>query len=75
VLAALIVLQGQELRKQGTLFMGAVVIFGAATILFGLSRFLVLAWCALAISGGIGCILGVLWISRKWPIKRNLTFV
>ncbi len=116
--------------------MGAVVIFGAATILLGLSRFLVLAWCALAItgaansvstilrnticqirtpdelrgrmtsvnqiffqggpqlgeieaglvaqffgapfaiiSGGIGCILGMLWISRKWPIKRNLTFV
>jgi hypothetical protein len=61
VLAVLIVSQVRELRKQGALFMGAV------TFLFGISRFLVLAWCALAISGGIGCILGVLWISRKWP--------
>jgi MFS family permease len=129
VLAALIVSQMQELRKQGVLFLGAVVVFGAATIVFGLSRVLVLAWCALAItgaadavstiirntirqirtpdelrgrmtsvnqiffqggpqlgeieaglvaqffgapfaiiSGGIGCILGVLWISRKWPL-------
>jgi MFS family permease len=128
VLAALIVSQVQELKKQGALFMGAVVVFGVATILFGLSRSLVLAWCALAItgaadavstiirntirqirtpdelrgrmtsvnqiffqggpqlgeieaglvaqffgapfaiiSGGIGCIFGVLWISRKWP--------
>lgn len=128
VLAALVVSQVLELRKQGALFLGAVVVFGAATILFGLSSSLVLAWCALAItgaadsvstiirntirqirtpdelrgrmtsvnqiffqggpqlgeieaglvaqffgapfaiiSGGIGCILGVLWISRKWP--------
>jgi len=128
VLAALILSQVQQLRRQGPLFLGSVVVFGAATILFGLSRFFVLAWCALAItgaadsvstiirntirqvrtpdelrgrmtsvnqiffqggpqlgeieaglvaqffgapfailSGGIGCILGVLWISRKWP--------
>jgi MFS family permease len=128
VLAALVLSQVQELKRQGMLFMGAVVVFGAATVLFGLSRVLVLAWCALAItgaadsvstiirntirqirtpdemrgrmtsvnqiffqggpqlgeieaglaaqffgapfaiiSGGIGCILGVLWISRKWP--------
>jgi MFS family permease len=128
VLAALIVSQMQELRKQGALFLGAVVVFGAATIIFGLSSSLVLAWCALAItgaadavstiirntirqirtpdelrgrmtsvnqiffqggpqlgeieaglvaqffgaplaiiSGGVGCILGVLWISRRWP--------
>jgi len=128
VLAAFVVSQVRELKRQGLLFMGAVVVFGAATILFGLSRFFVLAWCALAIigaadsvstiirntirqirtpdelrgrmtsvnqiffqggpqlgeieaglvaqffgapfaivSGGIGCILGVLWISRKWP--------
>lgn len=128
VLAALVVSQVQELKKQGVLFLGAVVVFGAATIIFGLSRFLVLAWIALAItgaadsvstiirntirqirtpdelrgrmtsvnqiffqggpqlgeieaglvaqffgapfaiiSGGIGCILGVAWIARKWP--------
>src|SRR3990172_12863621 len=51
VLAALVVSQVQELRKQGLLFMVSVVVFGAATILFGLSRFFVLAWCALAITG------------------------
>jgi MFS family permease len=128
VLAALVVSQVQELRKQGALFLGAVVVFGAATIIFGFSSSLVLAWCALAIagaadavstiirntirqirtpdelrgrmtsvnqiffqggpqlgeieaglvaqfygapfaiiSGGVGCILGVLWISRRWP--------
>jgi MFS family permease len=128
MLAALVLSQVHELRRQGLLFLGSVVIFGAATIVFGLSRFFVLAWCALALigaadsvstivrntirqlhtpdelrgrmvgvnqiffqggpqlgeieaglvaqffgapfailSGGIGCILGVLWISRRWP--------
>jgi MFS family permease len=128
VLAALVVSQVQDLRKQGMLFMVSVVVFGAATIVFGLSRFFVLAWCALAVtgaadsvstiirntirqirtpdelrgrmtsvnqiffqggpqlgeieaglvaqffgapfaivSGGIGCMLGALWIARKWP--------
>lgn len=128
VLAALVVSQMQQLRRQGAIFLGAVVVFGAATILFGLSRQFVLAWCALALtgaadsvstiirntirqlqtpdqmrgrmtsvnqiffqggpqlgeieaglaaqffgvpfailSGGIGCILGVLWVIYKWP--------
>ena len=128
MIAAFVVSQVQELKKQGAIFMGSVVVFGAATIIFGLSRFFVLAWCALAvtgaadsvstiirntirqirtpdelrgrmtsvnqiffqggpqlgeveaglvaqffgapfaiISGGVGCILGVLWISRRWP--------
>jgi len=128
VLAGLVVSQVQELRKQGLFLMGSVVVFGAATIVFGLSRYFILAWCALAVigaadsvstiirntirqirtpdelrgrmtsvnqifyqggpqlgeieaglmaqffgapfailSGGIGCILGVLWISRRWP--------
>jgi MFS family permease len=128
VLAALVVSQVQELRKQGMVFMVSVVIFGAATIVFGLSSVFILAWCALAVtgaadavstiirntirqirtpdelrgrmtsvnqiffqggpqlgeieaglvaqffgapfaivSGGIGCIVGALWISRKWP--------
>lgn len=128
VLAALIVSQVQELRKQGPLFLGSVVVFGVATIIFGLSKLFVLAWCALAVTGaadsvstiirntirqlqtpdeirgrmtsvnqifflggpqlgeieaglvaqffgapfailtgGIGCILGVIWIARKWP--------
>jgi len=51
MLAALVVSQVQELKRQGMLFMGAVVVFGTATILFGLSRFFVLAWCALAVTG------------------------
>ena len=128
MIAAFVVSQVQELKKQGAIFMGSVVVFGAATIIFGLSKFFVLAWCALAvtgaadsvstiirntirqirtpdelrgrmtsvnqiffqggpqlgeveaglvaqffgapfaiISGGVGCILGVLWISRRWP--------
>lgn len=128
VLAALVISQLQDLRKQGLVFMVSVVVFGAATIVFGFSTFFILAWCALAITGaadsvstiirntirqirtpdelrgrmtsvnqiffqggpqlgeieaglvaqffgapfaivtgGIGCILGALWISRKWP--------
>lgn len=51
VLAAVIISQVNELRRQGTLFLGAVVVFGMATVAFGLSRFFVLAWCALAITG------------------------
>ncbi|HXF84543.1 MAG TPA: MFS transporter [Anaerolineales bacterium] len=51
VLAALIVSQVRELRKQGPIFLGAVVVFGAATVVFGLSRSFVLAWCALAVVG------------------------
>lgn len=131
VLAAFIISQVLELKKQGTLFMGAVAVFGMATVLFGLSRVFVLAWCALAftgaadsvstiirntirqirtpdalrgrmtsvnqifyqggpqlgeieaglaaqffgapfaiVSGGIGCLLGVFWIARKWPMLR-----
>lgn len=51
VLAALVISQVRELRKQGSLFLGSVVVFGAATIVFGLSRGFVLAWCALAVIG------------------------
>lgn len=51
VLAALVVSQVRQLRRQGALFLGSVVVFGAATILFGLSRQFVLAWCALALTG------------------------
>ena len=128
VIAALVVSQIHELRKQGPLFLGSVVVFGLATVIFGLSSSLVLAWGALAvtgaadavstiirntirqlqtpdfirgrmtsvnqiffqggpqlgeveagvvaqlfgaplaiISGGIGCIVGMLLIIRKWP--------
>ena len=51
VIAALIISQMHEVRKQGPIFLGAVVIFGAATVLFGLSSSFVLAWTALAITG------------------------
>ena len=51
VTAALIVSQIPELRRQGPIFLGAVVVFGTATVLFGLSSSFVLAWIALAITG------------------------
>lgn len=51
VLAALVVSQVRELRRQGPIFLGAVVVFGAATVLFGLSSSFVLAWGALAVIG------------------------
>jgi len=128
VLAAMVVSQMRFLRRQGKIFLGSVIIFGLATILFGISTKFLLAWLALAIvgaadsvstiirntirqlqtpdqmrgrmtsvnqiffqggpqlgeieaglaaqffgapfaiiSGGIGCILGVIWIAQKWP--------
>jgi len=51
VTAALIVSQISEIRKQGPIFLGAVVVFGAATVIFGLSSSFILAWIALAITG------------------------
>jgi MFS family permease len=51
VIAALIVSQLREIRRQGQLFLGSVVVFGAATIVFGVSTSLVLAWLALALTG------------------------
>ncbi|HEY6073607.1 MAG TPA: MFS transporter, partial [Anaerolineales bacterium] len=43
--------QIHELRRQGQLFLGSVVVFGLATVAFGLTRSLVLAWSALAVTG------------------------
>lgn len=51
VTIAVIVSQVRELRKQGPLFIGSVIVFGLATVLFGVSRFFVLAWIALALTG------------------------
>ncbi|HEX6271294.1 MAG TPA: MFS transporter [Anaerolineales bacterium] len=51
VLAALIVSQLAEIRRQGPVFLGSVVLFGAATVIFGLSRSFIIAWCALAVTG------------------------
>jgi len=132
VIAALIVSQIENLRRQGPVFLISVVVFGLATILFGLSSTLFLAMFALAligasdtvsmiirntirqlqtpdyirgrmvsvnqiffmggpqlgeieaglvaqffgapfavVSGGIGCILAVIWIAQRWPQLRN----
>jgi MFS family permease len=51
VIAALVISQIHELRRQGPLFLGSVVIFGLATVIFGLSTSIVLAWGALAVTG------------------------
>jgi len=51
VLAALVVSQVKELRKQGLLFLGAVILFGFATVIFGLTKSLFIAWLALATTG------------------------
>jgi MFS family permease len=51
VMAALVISQISELRRQGPIFLGSVVVFGAATVIFGLSSSIVLAWCALVIIG------------------------
>jgi MFS family permease len=51
VLAALIISQVHELRRQGPLFLGSVVVFGAATVFFGLTRSFMIAWSALAVTG------------------------
>lgn len=51
VSVALVISQVKELRKQGKLFLGAVLVFGFATIIFGLTKSLIVAWLALAVIG------------------------
>ena len=51
VLAALVISQIKDLRKQGILFLGSVLIFGLATIIFGLTRLFLVAWIAIAVTG------------------------
>jgi MFS family permease len=51
VTAAIIISQLSEIKRQGPIFLGAVVIFGLATILFGLSSGFVLALLALVVIG------------------------
>jgi len=51
VVAALIISQVQALRRQGPLFLWAVLIFGAGTIWFGFVRSFPLAWALLAVIG------------------------
>ncbi len=132
MVAALIISQLREIRRQGMVFLSAVVVFGLATILFGATRLFAVAMFALIlvgaadtvstiirntirqlatpdyirgrmtsvnqiffqggpqlgeveagavgqlfgapiaiISGGIGCILAVIWIARRWPQIRR----
>jgi MFS family permease len=132
VVAALIISQMHEIRRQGMVFMLAVVVFGLATIAFGATRIFIIAMFALiivgaadtvstiirntirqlatpdyirgrmtsvnqiffqggpqlgaveaglaaqllgapfaVISGGVGCILAVIWIARRWPQIRK----
>jgi MFS family permease len=51
VIAALVISQVHELRRQGPLFLGSVVIFGLATVVFGATTSFVLAWGALVVTG------------------------
>jgi MFS family permease len=132
MVAALIISQMHEIRRQGSVFLSAVVVFGLATMLFGATRLFTVAILALIIigaadtvstiirntirqlatpdylrgrmtsvnqiffqggpqlgeveagvvgqlfgapiaiiSGGLGCILAVVWIARRWPQVRK----
>jgi len=132
MVAALIISQLHEIRRQGMVFMLSVVVFGLATIAFGATRTFILAMLTLImigaadavstiirntirqlatpdyirgrmtsvnqiffqggpqlgeveaglvaqlfgapfaiISGGVGCILAVVWIARRWPQIRK----
>lgn len=51
VFVALIISQIKVIRKQGPLFLGAVIVFGLATILFGVTRSFAVAWIAMATTG------------------------
>ncbi len=52
VAVALVLSQIKEIRKQGRVFLVSVVIFGIATVIFGTTRSLVIAWLAMAVTGG-----------------------
>lgn len=51
VLAALVISQVKELRRQGQLFLGSVIVFGLATVVFGVTKIFVIAWLAIATTG------------------------
>ena len=51
VLAALVISQMSFLRRQGPVFLWAVVVFGAATVVFGVSHAFLLAFLALILMG------------------------
>src|SRR5258706_949735 len=51
VIVALILSQVKAIRKQGPLFLGSVIVFGLATVVFGITRSFIVAWLAIAITG------------------------
>ena len=51
VLVGLVVSQFNNVRRQGALLIGSVVVFGLSTILFGIARIYTLVFLALALSG------------------------
>ena len=51
VIAALIVSQVHTIRKQGPIFLGSVIVFGLATVLFGVSTGFLLAMLSLMLMG------------------------
>jgi MFS family permease len=51
VIVALIMSQVREIRRQGPIFVGAVIVFGAATLIFGLTKSFMIAWLAIATTG------------------------
>jgi MFS family permease len=51
VVVGLVVSQYNQIRRQGVLLLGAVMVFGTATILFGVTRLYVLVFLALALMG------------------------
>ena len=52
VAVALVISQVKEIRRQGWVFVVSVIVFGIATIVFGLTRSFVVAWLAIAVTGG-----------------------
>lgn len=56
VLAALVISQFHRLRRQGPVFLWSVVIFGLATVLFGLAHGFILAFLTLTLMGAADAI-------------------
>jgi MFS family permease len=51
VMAALTISQLHNIRRQGPVFLGAVIVFGSATVLFGVSRVFLLSMLGLMLMG------------------------
>jgi MFS family permease len=51
VIAGVVISQVHQLRRQGPLFLVAVLIFGLATSIFGAATSFIVAWSALAVTG------------------------